>query len=156
LERVDAGQDFTVLVDYAHTPDALQSVLGAARELVHPGARLISVFGCGGDRDREKRPMMGEIAARLSDLAYVTTDNPRSEDPQAIINDILTGVPQGSAVETILDRRAAIRAAVAAARPGDVMVVAGKGHESGQIIGNHTEPFDDRVVTRAELETQAS
>jgi UDP-N-acetylmuramoyl-L-alanyl-D-glutamate--2,6-diaminopimelate ligase len=156
LERVDAGQDFTVLVDYAHTPDALQSVLGAARELVRPGARLISVFGCGGDRDREKRPMMGEIAARLSDRAYVTTDNPRSEDPEAIVNDILVGVPQGSPVETILDRRAAIREAVAGARPGDVVVVAGKGHESGQIIGDRIEPFDDRVVTRAELEARAS
>ena len=156
MERVDVGQEFTVLVDYAHSPDALQSVLGAARELVRPGKRLIAVFGCGGDRDREKRPVMGEIAARLADRAYVTTDNPRSEDPTAIVNDILTGVPKGSAVETILDRRAAIRAAVMSAQPGDVVVVAGKGHEPGQIFADRTEPFDDRAVTRAELEARAS
>lgn len=154
MERIDAGQEFTVLVDYAHTPDALRAVLAAARELVAPGGRLIAVFGCGGDRDRAKRPMMGEIAERGSDHAYVTTDNPRSEDPSAIVDDILVGVSDTRDVDRILDRRAAIREALSAARPGDVVVVAGKGHESGQIVGDHVEPFDDRDVARAELEAR--
>jgi UDP-N-acetylmuramoyl-L-alanyl-D-glutamate--2,6-diaminopimelate ligase len=156
MERIDAGQAFTVLVDYAHTPDALRSVLGAARGLVAPGGRVIAVFGCGGDRDREKRPMMGEIAARESDLAYVTNDNPRSEDPVTIVDDIMVGVADDRDVSRILDRRAAIREALASARPGDVVVVAGKGHETGQIIGDRIEPFDDRDVARAELEARAS
>ena len=154
MERVDAGQDFTVLVDYAHTPDALDNALGAARELAGPGARVIVVFGCGGDRDRAKRPLMGEIAARLADRTYVTTDNSRSEDPAAIVEEILAGVPAGGVggdVVTVLDRRAAIHDAIADARPGDVVVVAGKGHETGQTADGHTTPFDDRLVARAEL-----
>jgi len=155
MERIDAGQDFTVLVDYAHTPAALDAALGAARDLVTPGGHLIAVFGCGGDRDRAKRPLMGDIAARHADVAYVTTDNPRSEEPAVIIDEILAGVPADRAVERVLDRRAAIRQALTTARPGDVVVVAGKGHEREQIVGGRTEVFDDRTVTREELETLA-
>jgi UDP-N-acetylmuramoyl-L-alanyl-D-glutamate--2,6-diaminopimelate ligase len=155
MERIDAGQEFTVLVDYAHTPDALRSVLAAGRELVAPGGRLLAVFGCGGDRDRAKRPMMGEIAARESDHAYVTNDNPRSEDPATIVDDIMVGVADDHDVERILDRRTAIREALAAARPGDVVVVAGKGHETGQTIGDRIEPFDDRDVARARVLARA-
>jgi UDP-N-acetylmuramoyl-L-alanyl-D-glutamate--2,6-diaminopimelate ligase len=155
MERVDAGQDFTVLVDYAHTPDALQHALGAARELAGGDARVIVVFGCGGDRDRAKRPLMGEIAARLADRTYVTTDNSRSEDPGAIVEEIVAGVPNGGhpggEVVTVLDRRAAIGAAIAAARSGDVVIVAGKGHETGQTAHGETIPFDDRTAARAEL-----
>jgi UDP-N-acetylmuramoyl-L-alanyl-D-glutamate--2,6-diaminopimelate ligase len=161
MERIDAGQDFTVLVDYAHTPDALGNALGAARELAAPDARVIVVFGCGGDRDRAKRPLMGEIAARLADRTYVTTDNARSEEPAAIIDDIVAGVPsrrgrarrdpEGGDVIIVTDRGAAIRAAIAAAGTGDVVIVAGKGHETGQTIGGETTPFDDRLVARAEL-----
>jgi UDP-N-acetylmuramoyl-L-alanyl-D-glutamate--2,6-diaminopimelate ligase len=155
MERIDAGQDFTVLVDYAHTPDALDAALVASRGLVGPGGRVIAVFGCGGDRDRAKRPLIGAIAASRADRAYLTTDNPRSEDPAAIVADVLTGVPAGAALETVADRREAIRDAIDAARAGDVVLVAGKGHESGQIAGGHTDPFDDRVVAREELEARA-
>ncbi|MGO9873022.1 MAG: UDP-N-acetylmuramoyl-L-alanyl-D-glutamate--2,6-diaminopimelate ligase [Acidimicrobiia bacterium] len=155
MERIETGQDFTVLVDYAHTPAALDAALGAARELVGPGGRLIAVFGCGGDRDRTKRPLMGDIAARSADCVYVTTDNPRSEEPAAIVDEIMAGVPSGSRVARVLDRRAAIRDALTAARPGDVVVVAGKGHEREQIVGGRTEMFDDRAVAREELETLA-
>jgi UDP-N-acetylmuramoyl-L-alanyl-D-glutamate--2,6-diaminopimelate ligase len=155
MERVDAGQDFTVLVDYAHTPDALRNALGAARELVAADARVIVVFGCGGDRDRAKRPLMGEIAARLADRTYVTTDNARSEDPGAIVEEIVAGIPDGGDsggdVVTVLDRRMAIGAAIGAARSGDVVIVAGKGHETGQTVQGETKPFDDRVAARAEL-----
>lgn len=155
MERVDAGQDFTVLVDYAHTPAALDASLDAARGLVMPGARVIVVFGCGGDRDRTKRPLMGEVAAKRADFTYVTSDNPRSEAPGAIADEIMAGVPSGTNVDRVLDRRAAIARALATARPGDVVVVAGKGHESGQIAGGNVEPFDDRVVAHEELERLA-
>jgi UDP-N-acetylmuramoyl-L-alanyl-D-glutamate--2,6-diaminopimelate ligase len=146
FEAVDAGQPFTVLVDYAHKPDALEQALRAARELVTGSGRLTAVFGCGGDRDRAKRPVMGEVAARLADRTLVTSDNPRSEDPQAIIDEILAGVPTGAAVEVVPDRRAAIERAVGAAHPGDVVVIAGKGHETTQVVAGQSFPFDDRVV----------
>ncbi len=150
FEPVEAGQDFAVLVDYAHTPDSLENVLRAARELT--AGRVLVVFGCGGDRDRLKRPLMGEIAARLADRAYVTSDNPRSEDPAAIIGEILAGVEPGAAVEAIQDRAAAIAAAVAQARTGDVLVIAGKGHEQGQeFAGGENVPFDDLEVARAAI-----
>jgi UDP-N-acetylmuramoyl-L-alanyl-D-glutamate--2,6-diaminopimelate ligase len=145
FEAVEAGQPFTVLVDYAHTPDGLENVLNSAREIT--AGRLICVFGCGGDRDRGKRPQMGGIARRLADVAIVTSDNPRSEDPEAIIAEITAGV----AMTTEPDRRAAIEMAVAMAEPGDVVVIAGKGHEQGQQIGDVVLPFDDREVARAAL-----
>uniref|UniRef100_A0A832I025 UDP-N-acetylmuramoyl-L-alanyl-D-glutamate--2,6-diaminopimelate ligase n=1 Tax=Eiseniibacteriota bacterium TaxID=2212470 RepID=A0A832I025_UNCEI len=145
LERVDAGQPFTVVVDYAHTPDALARALAALRE--HAGGRVLLVFGCGGDRDRGKRPLMGRIAAEAADRAWVTSDNPRSEDPAAIAADVRAGDPHGRlAVE--LDRRAAIARALGEARPGDVVLVAGKGHETTQTIGGRVLPFDDREVAR--------
>jgi len=152
FERVPTGTDFVALVDYAHTPDALASVLDAARQLVE-GGRLIVVFGCGGDRDRSKRAPMGEVVTRLADVAILTSDNPRSEDPEAIARDVLRGVPPGRAAPWLeLDRRAAIRAALRAARTGDVVVIAGKGHESGQTARGVTAPFDDRLVAAEELE----
>ncbi len=154
FEAVDAGQPFTVLVDYAHKPDALDQALRAARELVTGSGRLTVVFGCGGDRDRAKRPVMGEVAARLADHTIVTSDNPRAEDPAAIIGEIVAGVPAGAAgdrVDVLPDRRAAIERAVTAARPGDVVVVAGKGHETTQVVAGQSLPFDDRVVARAAL-----
>jgi UDP-N-acetylmuramoyl-L-alanyl-D-glutamate--2,6-diaminopimelate ligase len=152
MERLVVGQDFTVLVDYAHTPAALESALGAARGLVAPGAKVIVVFGCGGDRDREKRPVMGAIAATGAEVAILTNDNPRSEDPAAIASDVLAGVPGDAPQPRVeLDRRAAIHAAVDAARAGDVVVIAGKGHESGQTARGETVPFDDRIVAREEL-----
>jgi UDP-N-acetylmuramoyl-L-alanyl-D-glutamate--2,6-diaminopimelate ligase len=143
FEAIDRGQPFTVLVDYAHTPDALERVLGAARELTR--GKLICVFGCGGDRDREKRPMMGEAAAELSDLAIVTSDNPRSEEPSAIVEEILADVGDRE-VAVELDRRAAIGLGLERAEEGDVVVVAGKGHEQGQEIAGRILPFDDRAV----------
>ena len=151
FERVGSGRDFAVLVDYAHTPDALASVLDAARSLVD-GGKLVVVFGCGGDRDRSKRPLMGEVATRLADVAILTSDNSRSEDPGAIARDVLEGVPPDRAAPTLeLDRRAAIKAAVRVARAGDVVVIAGKGHETGQTLDGITTPFDDRVVAAEEL-----
>jgi UDP-N-acetylmuramoyl-L-alanyl-D-glutamate--2,6-diaminopimelate ligase len=147
FEEVDEGQPFTVLVDYAHTPDSLDNVLRAARDLTD--GRLICVFGCGGDRDREKRPLMGRVASELADLVVVTSDNPRSEDPDAIIAAIVAGTAGDAVVEP--DRRAAVEAAVEAAKPGDVVVVAGKGHEQGQDIGGVLLPFDDREVARDAL-----
>ena len=145
FEAVEAGQPFTVLVDYAHTPDGLENVLGSAREIT--SGRLICVFGCGGDRDRSKRPLMGRVARRLADVALVTSDNPRSEDPEAIIAQIMDGVP----MESEPDRRAAIERAVGMARAGDVVVIAGKGHEQGQQFADRTLPFDDRTVAREAL-----
>jgi UDP-N-acetylmuramoyl-L-alanyl-D-glutamate--2,6-diaminopimelate ligase len=147
FESVDEGQSFTVIVDYSHKPGALESVLRSARELT--GERVICVFGCGGDRDRGKRPLMGRIAAELSDLAIVTSDNPRSEDPRAIIEEVLSGVE--SEIEVEPDRREAITRAIEAAAPGDVVVIAGKGHEQGQEFRDRTVPFDDREVAREAL-----
>ena len=150
FEPIDEGQPFAVLVDYAHTPDSLENVLRAARELGE--GRVLSVFGAGGDRDREKRPKMGRAGTSLSDLAIVTSDNPRSEDPGAIIEEILAGAAPGGEVEVEADRRTAIGLAFERARPGDVVVIAGKGHERGQEFeGGRTIPFDDREVAREEL-----
>jgi UDP-N-acetylmuramoyl-L-alanyl-D-glutamate--2,6-diaminopimelate ligase len=150
FEPIDEGQGFTVLVDYAHTPDSLENVLRAARGL--GDGRLISVFGAGGDRDRDKRPKMGQAGGSLSDLAIVTSDNPRSEDPDAIIAEILAGVENGAEVEVEPDRRAAIGRALKRAEPGDTVVIAGKGHEQGQEFENGRKvPFDDREVAREEL-----
>jgi UDP-N-acetylmuramoyl-L-alanyl-D-glutamate--2,6-diaminopimelate ligase len=153
FERVEAGQPFLVVVDYAHTPDALENVLTTARKLLKPGARLGVVFGCGGDRDRGKRPIMGGIAARLADRVWVTSDNPRSERPEAILAEIETGIPASVAGrhESIADRRRAIQGAVDWAREGDVVVIAGKGHETYQIVGSEVLPFDDREVARTAL-----
>jgi UDP-N-acetylmuramoyl-L-alanyl-D-glutamate--2,6-diaminopimelate ligase len=157
FEPVQEGQPFAVLVDYAHTPDSLENALDAARRLTE--GRLIAVFGCGGDRDREKRPLMGEIAARLSDACVVTSDNPRSEEPKAIIAEILAGVTEsgdgqatGGEVRVEPDRRAAIALALGTAKPGDTVVIAGKGHEQGQeFAGGRKIPFDDREVAKEEL-----
>jgi UDP-N-acetylmuramoyl-L-alanyl-D-glutamate--2,6-diaminopimelate ligase len=147
FESVDEGQPFSVIVDYAHTPDSLANVLRTARDLAT--GRLICVFGCGGDRDRGKRPEMGRIAAELADVAIVTSDNPRSEDPLAIIDEILAGMGPEPEVEP--DRRAAIAKAVGRAREGDVVVIAGKGHEQGQEFADRKLPFDDREVAREAL-----
>jgi UDP-N-acetylmuramoyl-L-alanyl-D-glutamate--2,6-diaminopimelate ligase len=146
FEAVDEGQPFAVLVDYAHTPDSLENVLRTARDLAQN--HVICVFGCGGDRDRGKRPLMGRIASELADLAIVTSDNPRSEEPEAIIAEILEGA-DGAEVEP--DRREAIARAIAAADEGDVVVIAGKGHEQGQQFADRTIPFDDREVAREAL-----
>ena len=153
FEAIDAGQPFHVVVDYAHTPDGLKEVLSSAREAV-PGGRVLVVFGCGGDRDAEKRAMMGAIAAELADVVVVTSDNPRSEDPQTIIDAVLGGVPGDyrRSVTSEPDRRTAIEVALGAARPGDMVVIAGKGHEATQTIGATVVPFDDRVVARELLE----
>jgi UDP-N-acetylmuramoyl-L-alanyl-D-glutamate--2,6-diaminopimelate ligase len=148
FEPVDAGQDFTVIVDYSHKPDALENVLRAARELA-PG-RVTCVFGAGGDRDRSKRPVMGEIADRLADRAIVTSDNPRSEDPEAIIDEIAAGMAPGA--ERVADRREAIFRAVADAEAGDLVLIAGKGHEPYQeVAGGRKLPFDDAEVAREAL-----
>jgi UDP-N-acetylmuramoyl-L-alanyl-D-glutamate--2,6-diaminopimelate ligase len=150
MEPVDAGQSFQVLVDYAHTPDSVENVLRAARPLSE--GRVIVVLGCGGDRDRGKRPLMGEAATRLADLTVITSDNPRSEEPVAIIGEIEPGARRGGGEYVVEpDRRAAIRVALERAAPGDVVVIAGKGHETGQEFADRTIPFDDRVVARQEL-----
>jgi len=154
FEPVAEGQPFAVLVDYAHTPDSLENVLRAARELAD--GRVIAVFGAGGDRDRGKRPLMGEIAARLADLALVTSDNPRSEAPEAIVAEILAGTGGATNVEHDVDRRASIHRAIGLAEPGDVVVIAGKGHEQGQeFAGGRKEPFDDVTVAREALRSVA-
>ena len=152
FEAVDEGQSFAVLVDYAHTPEALENVLVEARALA--SRTVICVFGCGGDRDREKRPLMGEVATRLADSVVITSDNPRSEDPLAIIDEIVAGAGPSATVEP--DRAAAIERALQTAGEGDVVVVAGKGHEPGQEIDGHTIPFDDREVARDSLRRLAA
>ena len=150
FEPVEAGQPFAVLVDYAHTPDSLENVLRAAREIAQ--RRVIVVFGAGGDRDRGKRPLMGRAARTLADLVVVTSDNPRSEDPEAIIAEITEGTGSGPGVEAMVDRRAAIGHAVELAQEGDVVVIAGKGHEQGQeFAGGRKIPFDDVTVAREAL-----
>lgn len=154
MERIDAGQPFTAVVDYAHKPEAVEAVLAALRP-VTPG-RLIIVLGAGGDRDRGKRPIMGQVAARLADVLIVTDDNPRTEDPASIRAEVMVGAADGPArVLQIGDRAEAIAAAVRQAEPGDTVVVAGKGHERGQQVGDTVLPFDDRDVLRAALEDRA-
>jgi UDP-N-acetylmuramoyl-L-alanyl-D-glutamate--2,6-diaminopimelate ligase len=150
LEPVDAGQPFAVLVDYAHTPDSLDNVLRAARGLTR--GRVIVVFGCGGDRDRGKRPLMGEAATRRADLTVITSDNPRSEDPLAIMAEIEPGALRGGGAYRVEpERRSAIRLALGEARRGDVVLIAGKGHETGQEFADRVVPFDDRQVASEEL-----
>ncbi|PKK13883.1 MULTISPECIES: UDP-N-acetylmuramoyl-L-alanyl-D-glutamate--2,6-diaminopimelate ligase [Thermomonospora] len=154
LEPIDEGQDFTALVDYSHKPGAVEAVLTSLREVT--AGRLIVVLGCGGDRDRGKRPLMGETAARLADVAVLTDDNPRSEDPLAILAAMVEGVlkvPQAERAHLVVepDRAAAIALALGRARRGDVVVIAGKGHEQGQYVAGRVLPFDDREVVRAEL-----
>lgn len=167
FETIESIDGVTVVVDYAHTPAALEQVLGSARaalagtqervrqtEARHRAARLVVVFGAGGDRDRGKRPAMGDIAGRLADIVVLTADNPRSEDPAAIADQVLAGVPAGSDCRVELDRRAAIALALSVARSGDVVVVAGKGHEAVQHFAGSSIVFDDREVVREELERQ--
>ena len=148
FERVDLGQPFLVVVDYAHTDDALRNLLATAREL-HAGGRIITLFGCGGNRDRSKRPLMGEVAGRLSDVVVLSSDNPRGEDPLYIINDALVGLQRTSATVLVEpDRQRAIGLAMDQARAGDVVLLAGKGHETTQVLKQGTIPFDDREVAR--------
>ena len=157
FEMVSGKKDeVTVVVDYAHTDDALRNLLETARPLAR--GRLITVFGCGGDRDRTKRPLMGAVAGRLSDLIVITSDNPRSEEPNRIIEEIQRGITAdtrkdaGQRLLTIVDRGAAIAKAIELARPGDLVLVAGKGHEKYQVIGDRVLPFDDVAVAREALE----
>jgi len=153
FERVDCGQPFTVVVDYAHTDDALRNLTALGRELVSAAkGRVLTVFGCGGDRDRKKRPLMGEAAGRGSDFVVLTSDNPRSEDPVAIINDAVVGVQKtGVRYSVEPDRRKAIALAIGEARPGDIVLLAGKGHEKVQVTQEGPVPFDDLEVARAAL-----
>ena len=148
------GRDFTVVVDYAHTPDSIHSVLRGAR--ASADGRVIVVFGCGGDRDRAKRPMMGRAAAEDADLVIVTSDNPRSEDPLAIIEQVTSGIPDDAASIVEPDRQTAIERAIDEARSGDVVVIAGKGHETTQEVDGEFVPFDDREVARAALARRSS
>jgi len=154
FERVDAGQPFLVIVDYAHTDDALRNVIRVARELASftKGGRVITVFGCGGDRDRSKRPLMGMAAAELSDFVVLTSDNPRSEDPIAIMNDALVGLRRFDTPHAVEpDRARAIRIALEQASDGDVVLLAGKGHETYQIFKDRSIHFDDRETAREAL-----
>lgn len=153
LERIENGRGLTVLVDYAHKPAALEGVLKTVRPLARAGGgRVHVVFGCGGDRDRAKRPVMGRIASELADDVVVTSDNPRSENPETIIAEVLAGIPAGTGAVALADRRAAIAEALRRARPGDVVLVAGKGHETEQVIAGVAHPFDDRAALRELLE----
>ncbi|PKM77700.1 MAG: UDP-N-acetylmuramoyl-L-alanyl-D-glutamate--2,6-diaminopimelate ligase [Firmicutes bacterium HGW-Firmicutes-15] len=146
FEQVDCGQDFTVIVDYAHTPDGLENILKTGREILEN--RMITVFGCGGDRDRKKRPLMGRIAAQYSDFCIVTSDNPRSEEPEAILDDIIPGLKEieNSHYAKIVDRREAIHQAICLAKKGDLVIIAGKGHETYQLVKDQVLEFDDRKV----------
>jgi UDP-N-acetylmuramoyl-L-alanyl-D-glutamate--2,6-diaminopimelate ligase len=149
FEKVVDGQNFTVIVDYSHTPDSLENCLKTAQEFAE--GRIITVFGCGGDRDRTKRPLMGEVAGKLSDFVIVTSDNPRTEDPNSIIHEIIPGLVKSTSNDKyiiIKDRREAIYFAVKMAKDKDVVIIAGKGHETYQIIGKEIIPFDDRIVAR--------
>ncbi|MBX7222024.1 MAG: UDP-N-acetylmuramoyl-L-alanyl-D-glutamate--2,6-diaminopimelate ligase, partial [Blastocatellia bacterium] len=155
FERVDDGSHgFTVVVDYAHTPDAIVNALGAARAIVEPhNGRVVTVFGCGGDRDRGKRPLMAEAAATHSDIIIATSDNPRNESPEQILDDVEIGLRRvGKPFHRFVDRRQAIGCAIEQARPGDLVVIAGKGHETYQILGPTTIHFDDREVAREALD----
>ncbi len=147
--QVDSHQDISVIVDYAHTPDSLENLLKASRPFI--SGKMICVFGCGGDRDRTKRPKMGKIAAELADVAVVTSDNPRTEDPQRILDDVLAGIPDGVNPTVICDRATAIRTAILQAQPGDGVLLAGKGHEDYQILGTEKIHFDDREHARDAL-----
>jgi len=149
MESIDCGQDFRVIVDYAHTPDALENILSNLKPITV--GRLITVFGCGGDRDRSKRPLMAEAAGSLSTHSFITSDNPRTEDPRRIIDDILQGIVPGISYDVEPDRKRAIEAAIAMARGGDIVVIAGKGHENYQILNDGTVDFDDRQVTKETL-----
>jgi UDP-N-acetylmuramyl tripeptide synthase len=151
MEVVSAGAPFVVIVDYAHTPAGLEEALSAARGLAGSG-RVISLFGCGGDRDRGKRPEMGAAAARWSDVVVLTSDNPRSEDPAAIIDQVRAGIGAGVDLVVDPDRGHAIVVAVGLARAGDVVVLAGKGHETTQTVGGQLLPFDDRAEARRALD----
>jgi UDP-N-acetylmuramoyl-L-alanyl-D-glutamate--2,6-diaminopimelate ligase len=156
LERIENDRGLTILVDYAHKPAALEGVLRTVRPLAKAaGGRVHVVFGCGGDRDKGKRPVMGRIAAQLADDVVVTSDNPRSEDPDAIVAEVLRGIPSGTNVAALADRRAAIAEALRRAHAGDVVLVAGKGHEATQVIGDEEHPFDDRTVLRELLTGEA-
>jgi UDP-N-acetylmuramoyl-L-alanyl-D-glutamate--2,6-diaminopimelate ligase len=155
FELVSSSQDdVTVVIDYAHTDDALKNLLETARPLAH--RRVITVFGCGGDRDRTKRPLMGAVAARLSDIVVMTSDNPRTEDPARIVEEIKRGVPsapdRAGATFTILDRKEAIQFAIRKAEAGDLVLLAGKGHEQTQVIGSQQLPFDEAAIAREALE----
>jgi UDP-N-acetylmuramoyl-L-alanyl-D-glutamate--2,6-diaminopimelate ligase len=152
FEKVDAGQPFLVVVDYAHTDDALRNAIGAARAVTK--GRVITLFGCGGDRDRAKRPLMGQAAGELSDVVVLTSDNPRSEDPLDIMNDAMVGIGRTDCVRYAEpDRAVAIRLAIAEARPGDVVLLAGKGHETTQTFRDRVVQFDDREAARAALKS---
>jgi UDP-N-acetylmuramoyl-L-alanyl-D-glutamate--2,6-diaminopimelate ligase len=156
FQSVDCGQNFAVVVDYAHTDDALRNIIAVAREFVaHRGGRVITMFGCGGDRDRTKRPLMGQAAGAASDVVVVTSDNPRSEDPMAIIDQVIPGLSGTSATVIIEpDRHRAIEMSIAQAREGDLVLLAGKGHEKTQTIAGRVIPFDDVAIARQVLRAQ--
>lgn len=153
FEAVETNGEFSVIVDYAHTPDALQKLLESVREL--KPARILTVFGCGGDRDKTKRPLMGSAVSKVADISFVTSDNPRTENPESIIDDILPGMENGKEIRVIVDRQEAIFAAVSEAKNGDVVVIAGKGHEDYQIIGTTKRHFDDREIASEAIEAKA-
>ena len=150
VEVVPTPDDYAILIDYAHTPDALEKVLRAMREVTD--GRLVALFGCGGDRDKTKRPIMGRIAAETADFCVVTSDNPRTEVPEAIIDDILAGIPAGTAMKVIADRPSAIRWAIDNHQPGDVIVLAGKGHETYQEVNGVKRHMDEREIVAEHLQ----